>query len=108
MVGFCVNSVYGNINEVFQTMPVFEVGRVAYKTLGREAGYPCVVVEVIDKSYVLVDGSKIRRRRANVRHLAPIPDKLDLKKGASSADVGKAIKAAKLEDKFTTRIKLDL
>ena len=98
----------GNIPKVFQSMPVFEVGRVAYKTLGREAGFPCVVVEVIDKSYVLVEGLKVRRRRANVRHLAPISEKLDIKKGAKQAAIAKAVKAAKLEDKFTTRIKLDL
>ncbi len=89
-------------------MPVFEVGRVAYKTLGREAGLACVIVEVIDKSYVLVDGMKVRRRRANVRHLAPTPEKIELKKGAKTAAVQKAIKAAKMEEKFSNRMKLDL
>ncbi|WP_371806175.1 50S ribosomal protein L14e [Candidatus Lokiarchaeum ossiferum] len=89
-------------------MPVFEVGRVAYKTLGREAGLACVIVEVIDKSYVLVDGIKVRRRRANVRHLAPTPEKIDIKKGAKTADVKKAVKAAKMEEKFSNRMKLDL
>lgn len=89
-------------------MPVFEPGRVAVKTLGREAGHHCVVVEVIDHSYVLVDGIKVRRRRANIHHLAPTPDKLDVKKGAKHEDIVKLIKSAKLEDKFTSRIKLDL
>ena len=89
-------------------MPVFEVGRVAVKTLGREAGMHVVVVEVIDHSYVLIDGMRVRRRRANVRHLAPIPEKLDIKKGATTAAVKKAIKAADLEEKFSNRIKLDL
>lgn len=89
-------------------MPVFEVGRVAVKTLGREAGQHCVVVEIIDKSYVLVDGTKVRRRRSNVRHLAPTPTVLDLKKGADTKAVQKAIEAAGMEDKFSKRIKLDL
>ncbi|MHA1602652.1 MAG: 50S ribosomal protein L14e [Promethearchaeota archaeon] len=89
-------------------MPVFEVGRLAVKTLGREAGMFCVVVDIIDKSYVLVDGLNVRRRRANVRHLAPVPDKLTLKKGANHAAVEKAIKGANMEEKFTNRIKLDL
>lgn len=89
-------------------MPVFEVGRVAVKTLGREAGQHCVVVEIIDKSYVLVDGIEVRRRRCNVRHLAPTPTVIDLKKGADTKAVHKAVKAAGLEDKFKERIKLDL
>ena len=81
-------------------MPVFEVGRVAVKTLGREAGQHCVVVDVIDKSYVLVDGIRMRRRRCNVRHLAPTPKVLDIKKGAKTKDVEKAIKTAGMEDIF--------
>ncbi|TFH26491.1 MAG: 50S ribosomal protein L14e, partial [Promethearchaeota archaeon] len=64
-------------------MAVFEVGRVAIKTLGREAGYYCTVVEVIDHNFVLIEGLKVRRRRSNVRHLAPTPEKLDIKKGAN-------------------------
>lgn len=89
-------------------MPVFEVGRIAVKTLGREAGLSCVVVDIIDQSFVLIDGLKIRRRRANVRHLAPTPEKLNIKKGAKSQDVRKAIEKAKLTEKFENRIKLDI
>ena len=89
-------------------MPVFEVGRIAVKTLGREAGLSCVIVDIIDQSYVLIDGLKVRRRRANVRHLAPTPEKLDIKKGAKSQDVRKAIEKANLTEKFEKRIKLDL
>jgi large subunit ribosomal protein L14e len=89
-------------------MPVFDIGRVAVKTLGREAGMYCAVVEIIDHSYVLVEGLNVRRRRANVRHLAPTKDKLDIKKGASGEDIKKAVKKAKLTEKFEKRIKLDL
>ncbi len=89
-------------------MAVFEVGRVAVKTLGREAGYYCTIVEVIDQNFVLVEGLKVRRRRSNVRHLAPTPEKLDIKKGAKLEAIKKAVKAAKMEDKFQNRIKLDL
>ncbi|MHA1522399.1 MAG: 50S ribosomal protein L14e [Promethearchaeota archaeon] len=89
-------------------MAVFEVGRVAVKTLGREAGYYCTIVEVIDQNFVLVEGLKVRRRRSNVRHLAPTPEKLDIKKGAKLEEIKKAVKAAKMEDKFQNRIKLDL
>ncbi|MHA1611108.1 MAG: 50S ribosomal protein L14e, partial [Promethearchaeota archaeon] len=66
------------------------------------------IVEVIDQNFVLVEGLKVRRRRSNVRHLAPTPEKLDIKKGAKLEEIKKAVKAAKMEDKFSTRIKLDL
>jgi large subunit ribosomal protein L14e len=89
-------------------MPVFEVGRVAVKTLGREAGQHCVVVDIIDKSYVLIDGLKVRRRRCNVKHLAPIPEVLDIKKGAKSKKVKAAIEKSDLKEKFEKRIELDL
>jgi large subunit ribosomal protein L14e len=89
-------------------MAVFEVGKIVVKTLGREAGFYCVVVEVIDKNFVLVDGLKIRRRRSNVAHLAATKDSLDIKKGASKEDIKKVIDKAKLTDKFTNRMKLDL
>ena len=89
-------------------MPVFEVGRVAVKLLGREAGFTCAIVEVIDQSFVLVDGLKVKRRRCNVRHLAPTKNKLDIKKGASEADIKKAVKSAKLTKNFEERIKIDL
>ena len=65
-------------------MSVYEVGRVAVKTQGREAGLYCVVVDIVDRSYVLVDGVKVRRRRWNVKHLVPTPDKIELKKGAKN------------------------
>lgn len=89
-------------------MAVFDVGRIVVKTLGREAGLYCVVVEIIDKNFVLVDGLKIRRRRSNVAHLAATKDTLDLKKGASKEDIKKVIEKAKLTDKFNSRMKLDL
>jgi large subunit ribosomal protein L14e len=89
-------------------MPVFDVGRIAVKTLGREAGKYCVVVEVIDKNFVLIDGPKMRRRRANVRHLVPTQDKLDIKKGLKTEDLKKAIDKAKLTEKMISVVKLDL
>ena len=89
-------------------MPVFEVGRIAVKTLGREAGQHCVVVDIIDKNYVLIDGINIRRRRSNVNHLFPTKDKLDIKKGISKEDLKKAVDKAKMSDKMKSKIKLDL
>ncbi len=37
-------------------MPTIEVGRVCVKLNGREAGRKCVIVDVIDKNFVLITG----------------------------------------------------
>ena len=89
-------------------MPVFEIGRVVVKTLGREAGLSCVIVDIIDRSFVMIDGLKIRRRRVNYPISVVSPEKIDIKKGAKSQDVRKAIEKANLTEKFENRIKLDL
>ncbi|MFX1564972.1 MAG: 50S ribosomal protein L14e [Promethearchaeota archaeon] len=81
-------------------MSLVEVGRVCVKTHGREAGKKCVVVERVDKNFVLVSGPQeitgVRRRRANVDHLDPTKKKVDIKAGAEDATIVKAIKDAKL------------
>jgi len=85
-------------------MPTIEVGRVVVKLNGRETGQKCVIVDVIDKNFVLVTGppkiSGVRRRRTNVKHIEPTEDTLDIKKGASDEDVGKAIGKGKKADAF--------
>ena len=81
-------------------MSVYDIGRICVKTLGREAGHYCVIVDIIDKNYLLIDGLKVRRRRVNFNHIEPIADVLDLKKGASHEQVEAAIKKAKLEKKM--------
>ena len=35
-------------------MSLYEIGRVCVKTMGREAGSLCVVIEVKDESFVVV------------------------------------------------------
>lgn len=83
-------------------MPAIEVGRICVKVSGREAGRKCVIVDLTDKSFVLITGPKkvtgVKRRRANANHIEPLQDKLDLKRGASDDEVTAALKAAgKLE-----------
>jgi large subunit ribosomal protein L14e len=61
-----------------------------------------VIVDVMDKSFVLVTGPKsvsgVRRRRANVNHVEPLQDKIDVNRGASDEEVVEALKTAgKLE-----------
>ena len=80
-------------------MPSIEVGRVCVKLNGREAGRKCVIVDVIDKNFVLVTGPKkitgVKRRRTNVKHLEPTAESIDVKKGASDDEVAKIIEKAK-------------
>jgi large subunit ribosomal protein L14e len=83
-------------------MPAIEVGRICVKVLGREAGKKCVIVDVTDKSFVLITGPKkltgVKRRRVNANHIEPMQDKIDIKRGASDEEVADALKASdKLE-----------
>jgi large subunit ribosomal protein L14e len=78
-------------------MKMFEVGRVCVKLAGREAGRKAVVVEQIDKNFVLVDSPWIKRRRCNVKHLEPLDVVLKIKKGASKEEIEKALKEAGIE-----------
>ncbi len=80
-----------------------EVGRICVKVVGREAGKKCVIVEIVDKNFVLITGPKtvsgVKRRRVNINHVEPTEEKIDLKKGATDEEVTEALKAAgKLEE----------
>lgn len=80
-------------------MPTIEVGRVCVKLNGREAGRKCVIVDVIDKNFVLVTGPKkvngVRRRRTNVKHVEPTSETIEIKKGATDEDVLKVADKSK-------------
>jgi large subunit ribosomal protein L14e len=79
-------------------MPAIEVGRICTKQIGRESGRTCVVIDVMDKSFVLVTGPKkvtgVRRRRVNINHVKPLVDRIDVKRGASDEEVTQALEAA--------------
>ncbi len=79
-------------------MPAIEVGRICVKQGGRECCTKCVIIDVMDKSYVLVTGPKkvtgLKRRRANINHLMPLEDKIEVKRGASDDEVAAALEAA--------------
>lgn len=83
-------------------MPAIEIGRICVKNAGRFAGRKCVIVDVIDENFVLVTGPKeltgIKRKRCNIKHLVPTPEKIEVTKGASDEEVKAALeKAGKLE-----------
>lgn len=90
-------------------MPAVEVGRICVKLVGREAGRKCVIVDVIDKNFVLVTGPKtvtgIKRRRANVNHVEPLREKIKVKRGASDEEVVEALKASGKLDEMAQIVK---
>jgi large subunit ribosomal protein L14e len=79
-------------------MPAMEVGRICVKIVGREAGKRCVIVDVVDKNFVLVTGPKnvsgVKRRRANINHLEPTGEKIDIKRGATDEEITEVLEGA--------------
>lgn len=69
-----------------------EIGRVCIKTMGRDAGKLCVIVDNLDGNYVMIDG-ETRRRKCNMHHVEPTKKTLDIKKGADSKAVAEAFKS---------------
>ncbi|MFX1323681.1 MAG: 50S ribosomal protein L14e [Promethearchaeota archaeon] len=89
-------------------MSVYDIGRLCVKLTGREAGHYCVIVDVIDKNYLLIDGLKVRRRRVNYKHIEPLAESVDIKKGAKHEDIEAAIKKAKLDKKMKEVISIPI
>ncbi|MBU1269153.1 MAG: 50S ribosomal protein L14e, partial [Nanoarchaeota archaeon] len=81
-------------------MFLFEIGRMCIKIAGRDAGLKCVVVDIIDDTFVLIDG-QTRRRKCNVKHLEPLKEVVKLKKNASRSTVFEEFKKLKIDVKET-------
>jgi large subunit ribosomal protein L14e len=84
-------------------MSAIEVGRICVKIVGREAGKQCVIVDVVDKNFVLITGPKnvsgVKRRRVNINHLEPTGEQIDVNRGATDEEVTDALKTVgKLEE----------
>jgi len=75
-----------------------EVGRLCVKIAGRDARKKCVVIDVIDKNFVMIDG-QTRRKRCNIKHLIPLQQKIDIPKNASHEEVVSAFKKLGIEIK---------
>ena len=90
-------------------MPAIEVGRICVKQAGRENGKKCVVIDVMDKSFVLVTGPKkiteVKRRRVNINHLMPLEDKIEVKRGASDEEVAQVLESAGKLQEMTQTVK---
>jgi large subunit ribosomal protein L14e len=82
-----------------------EIGRVYTKTTGKEAGKKCVVIDIVDDVFVMVDGN-VKRRKCNILHLEPTNDVLTIEKGASTTEVKHVMeKAGLLEARYVSKIK---
>lgn len=68
-----------------------EIGSLCVKIAGRDAGMKCVVIEVLEGNFVMVDG-ETRRKRCNLLHLEPLGKKLKVKAKASHDSVVSAFK----------------
>ncbi|MAG15752.1 50S ribosomal protein L14e [Candidatus Woesearchaeota archaeon] len=70
---------------------MLNVGRLCVKIAGRDAGSKCVIVEITDNNFVVIDGN-VKRKRCSISHLEPLKDSIDLEKGASHEDIIAAFK----------------
>lgn len=90
-------------------MTAIEVGRICVKTFGREAGKKCIIVDLIDKNFVLVTGpksvNKVKRRKANVDHIEPTQEKIEIKRGAADEEIVEALKTAGKLEEMTKAVK---
>jgi len=85
-------------------MSAVDVGRICVKLSGREAGKKCVIVDVVDRNFVLVTGPKqvngMKRRRVNVNHIEPTQHRVSIKRGETDEQIMKT-----LDEQTTTYLK---
>ena len=77
-----------------------EIGRLCVKIAGRDAGKKCVIIDILDDHYVMIDG-ETRRRRCNILHLEPLSQSLKVEKDATHGDVARALKEIGIEARAT-------
>jgi len=81
-------------------MVLNDIGRLIIKTAGRDAGKKAIIVDILDKNHVLIDG-ETRRRKCNIAHLEPLGKVIKIKKNASHEDVETAFKELGLKIRAT-------
>ncbi len=75
---------------------MMETGRLCVKVAGREAGKSCIIVDVIDSNFVIIDG-QVKRRKVNVDHLEPLHHKLEIDSKSSKAEIEAALESVGVE-----------
>src|SRR3989338_9919311 len=66
------------------------IGRLCTKLAGRESGRTAIIVEVLEGSFVVIDG-QVKRRRCNLQHLELFPQQFEIYKDASSAEISQLL-----------------
>ncbi len=79
---------------------MIEIGRVCVKLAGRDASKKCVIVDILDDKFVLIDG-ETRRRKCNVLHIEPLNQVVKINKNASHDEVSKVLKELGIETRET-------
>ncbi len=77
---------------------MMEIGRLVVKIAGRDAGKRGAIIDVIDSSFVVVEGD-LRRKKCNVKHLEPIDSVIKISKNAPREEVESEMKRAGFEVK---------
>lgn len=70
---------------------MIEIGRLCIKNKGKEKGKKIVILDIVDDTFVLIDGN-VKRRKCNINHLQITPEKLNIEKNASSEKVKEIFK----------------
>ena len=76
-------------------LSAMDVGRICVKLKGREAEKRCVIVDVVDRNYVIVTGppevTGVRRRRVNMSHLQPLDEVVEISRNASDEEIAELL-----------------
>jgi len=81
-------------------LKMYQRGRLCIKIAGRDAGRKCIIIDVIDKHHVMIDG-ETRRRKCNVKHLEPLDTMLKVTKNAPRTEVVRLFKTLNIDLKQT-------
>lgn len=74
-------------------MAAIDIGRVCRKTQGREKGEMCVIVDLVDRNYVVVAGPNVKRRRVNMDHIVPLDEIVNIQRDATDEEVLGALRS---------------
>jgi len=72
-------------------MALIEEGRICVLRAGRNAGKKVIVIELDSKGKATVEGTVVKRRKVNQRHLFPTAAKASVR-GNSKEEIQKALK----------------
>ena len=79
-------------------MSAIDIGRICVKLTGREAGKKCLIVDIVDRNFVLITGPKqvngVKRRRVNTDHIEPTEKKIKIKRGENDEALMKILDEA--------------